>query len=53
MKPLNPIKTDASGRAAYRLREASELTGIPLIQAENPSSYFMRRVKNDQESRVA
>lgn len=29
MKPSKPIKTDANGRAAYRLREASELTGIP------------------------
>lgn len=23
------IKTDANGRAAYRVREASELTGVP------------------------
>lgn len=30
MKPPNPIKTDSNGRAAYRLREASELTGIPV-----------------------
>lgn len=30
MKPTRPIKTDSNGRAAYRLREASELTGIPV-----------------------
>lgn len=30
MKPINPIRTDSRGRAAYRLREASELTGIPV-----------------------
>jgi hypothetical protein len=29
MKPPRQIKTDSNGRAAYRLREASELTGIP------------------------
>ena len=29
MKPHRQIKTDSNGRAAYRLREASELTGIP------------------------
>ena len=29
MKPQKPIKTDCNGRAAYRIREASELTGIP------------------------
>ena len=30
MKPTRTIKTDSNGRAAYRLREASELTGIPV-----------------------
>ena len=30
MKPPRPIKTDSNGRAAYRLREVSELTGIPV-----------------------
>ena len=30
MKPHNTIKTDVNGRASYRLREASELTGIPV-----------------------
>lgn len=30
MKPHAKIKTDSNGRAAYRLREASELTGIPV-----------------------
>jgi len=30
MKPTRPIQTDSNGRAAYRLREASELTGIPV-----------------------
>lgn len=30
MKPTRPIKTDSNGRAAYRLREASELTGVPV-----------------------
>lgn len=29
MKASRPITTDSNGRAAYRLREASELTGIP------------------------
>jgi hypothetical protein len=29
MKPARQIHTDSNGRAAYRLREASELTGIP------------------------
>lgn len=29
MKPHAKITTDSNGRAAYRLREASELTGIP------------------------
>lgn len=28
MKPTRQIKNDSNGRAAYRLREASELTGI-------------------------
>ena len=30
MKPTRTIKTDSNGRAAYRLREAAELTGIPV-----------------------
>ncbi len=30
MKPTRPISTDSNGRAAYRLREASELTGVPV-----------------------
>ena len=30
MKPTRTINTDSNGRAAYRLREASELTGIPV-----------------------
>lgn len=30
MKPTRTIKTDSTGRAAYRLREAAELTGIPV-----------------------
>ena len=30
MKPLRSIKSDANGRASYRLREASALTGIPV-----------------------
>lgn len=30
MKASHPIQTDSNGRAAYRLREASELTGIPV-----------------------
>jgi Helix-turn-helix domain len=29
MKPPPKIKTDPKGRAAYRLREISEMTGIP------------------------
>lgn len=29
MKPSRPIHTDSNGRAAYRLREASAMTGIP------------------------
>ena len=29
MKP-NPITTNSTGRVAYRLREASQLTGIPV-----------------------
>jgi predicted site-specific integrase-resolvase len=29
MKPTRQIKTDSRGRAAYRLREVSEMTGIP------------------------
>ena len=29
MKPLTKIKTDSNDRAAYRLREVSEMTGIP------------------------
>jgi hypothetical protein len=30
MEPHRPIKTDSRGRTAYRLREASEMTGIPV-----------------------
>ena len=30
MKPTRQITTDSNGRAAYRLREASALTGIPV-----------------------
>jgi len=30
MKPATKIITDPRGRAAYRLREASEMTGIPV-----------------------
>jgi hypothetical protein len=30
MKPHAKITTDSNGRAAYRLREASDLTGIPV-----------------------
>ena len=29
MKPPPKIQTDAKGRAAYRLREVSAMTGIP------------------------
>lgn len=30
MKPTAKITTDSRGRAAYRICEASELTGIPV-----------------------
>ena len=30
MKPIRPISTDSKRRAAYRLREAAELTGVPV-----------------------
>jgi excisionase family DNA binding protein len=30
MKPIRPISTDSNRRAAYRLREAAELTGVPV-----------------------
>ena len=29
MKPKRPIHTDSNGRAAYRLREVQDMTGIP------------------------
>jgi hypothetical protein len=41
MKPTRPIKTDSNGRAAYRLREASELTGIP-------TSTFRKKIRRGE-----